>query len=550
MNNKIKALLLAVVCCVAAGCGTASGNSQKQTTDATSFESEYASISLLCDVDFWEPPVWDETPKTITGDISKKTGAVLNVIETTQDADTQLKILLLNDKLPDLISVVDSTAISQLVSSGKVWRLDEFLQKYKSDSHLLTSFPEDIKAELIKRDGAWYAFPSHMNSEDAREKWPPTTRYEIVTKYGDNNAIIWNKKLLEMADLCVEDLKTESQVLAAFEKVKNIEVNGEKVIPLMIDGSVWQDSTLLFLQNTFGAEWLDENDEYTDIVLQPQTKNALQFLNTVMNCGYAQPKQINMDVKAIQDALQDKPYLCFIGNINNTGVMMDEWISSGTILASDGSVPVFGISSRAQTGWISTFISKQCENPEKIAEFIDYMTSEEGMELWCMGYEGTDFCVDEDGYYECLLSADEVEDKKLHIWWMFVNTAWERSTIKDETELALSDDDAHTAYARDEHVSIFDSSLYQMPEGFISSESVEGKIQKSIDEWKKQQLTKIILAENDTVFEQQYGLLINGLRSKGIEQLNKKKQEGYLQNCEEYGKQNHKINQQKGEMAE
>ena len=89
-----------------------------------------------------------------------------------------------------------------------------------------------------------------------------------------------------------------------------------------------------------------------------------------------------------------------------------------------------------------------------------------------------------------------------------------------------------------------------MPEGFISSESVEGKIQKSIDEWKKQQLTKIILAENATVFEQQYGLLINGLRSKGIEQLNKKKQEGYLQNCEEYGKQNHKINQQKGEMAE
>ena len=70
---------------------------------------------------------------------------MLNVIETTQDADTQLKILLLNDKLPDLISVVDSTAISQLVSSGKVWRLDEFLQKYKSDSHLLTSFPEDIR---------------------------------------------------------------------------------------------------------------------------------------------------------------------------------------------------------------------------------------------------------------------------------------------------------------------------------------------------------------------------------------------------------------------
>lgn len=71
-----------------------------------------------------------------------------------------------------------------------------------------------------------------------------------------------------------------------------------------------------------------------------------------MNCGYAQPKQINMDVKAIQDALQDKPYLCFIGNINNTGVMMDEWISSGTILASDGSVPVFELARvRKQVGF-------------------------------------------------------------------------------------------------------------------------------------------------------------------------------------------------------
>lgn len=51
-----------------------------------------------------------------------------------------------------------------------------------------------------------------------------------------------------------------------------MEVDGEKVNPLMIDGSVWQDSTLPFLQSSFGAEWLDENEEYMDITLQPQTK--------------------------------------------------------------------------------------------------------------------------------------------------------------------------------------------------------------------------------------------------------------------------------------
>lgn len=549
MNKQIKIaalLFIAFLGITTTGCSTK--NLQQQTTDeASSIASneEYTSISLLCDVDFWEPPVWDPTEGTITGDISKKTGAVLNVMETTQDADTQLKILLLNDKLPDLISVTDSTAISQLVSSGKVWQLDEFLQTYKPDSHLLTFFPEDMKEELIKRDGAWYAFPSHINSADAREKWPPTKRYEAMTKYGSNNAIIWNKKLLELMDLSVEELTTEEQVLAAFEKAKNMEVDGEKIIPLLIDGNVWQDSTLSFLQNSFGAEWLDENDEYMDISLQPQTKNALKFLNTVMSKGYAQPKQINMDVKALQDAIQNHPYLCFIGNLNDTGVMMDEWVSSGPVLSSDGSSPVFGVSSRASTGWISTFISKKCEHPQEVAEFLDYMTSEKGMELWCMGYEGTDFRVNDEGYYECLISADEVEKKKLHIWWMFVNTAWERSTIKDETELALSDDAAHTAYASDEHVVTFDSSLYQMPDGFITVGSEEGQIEKAVNEWKAQQLTKVMLAENESTFEQQYGVLINGLKAKGIEQLDAKKQEGYRQNCEEYGIENHKINTKK-----
>lgn len=161
---------------------------------------------------------------------------------------------------------------------------------------------------------------------------------------------------------------------------------------------------------------LAENEEYMDITLQPQTKKALKFLNIVMCKGYAQPKQINMDIKELQDAIQNKQYLCFIGNINITGVMMDEWISSGPILSNDENSPVFGVSKRATTGWISTFVSKQCEHPKEVAEFIDYMTSEEGMELWCMGYEGKDFRVNEDGYYECLISADEVETKKFHIW--------------------------------------------------------------------------------------------------------------------------------------
>lgn len=96
----------------------ACGNSMGQKE-----EKAYARASLFCDVSWWEIPVWQEEAGTIMGDISARTGLALDIIEPTQKADTQLKLMLLNDELPDIISVTDSITISQLVTSGKVWRL-------------------------------------------------------------------------------------------------------------------------------------------------------------------------------------------------------------------------------------------------------------------------------------------------------------------------------------------------------------------------------------------------------------------------------------------
>ena len=191
----------------------------KKKKDLEQSEREYARVSLFCDVEFWKPPVWDTAEDTITGEISQKTGLALDIYVPVQDADTQLSLMLVNDNLPDLISVTDSTVTSQLVSSGKVWNLEEFLKQYKPDSHLLHEFPEDIKKELIKRDGGWYALPSHLNSEDAREMWKPREKcYEDLVKYEDNNAIIWNKSVAGRGGIVSRRATTEQQVMAALEK--------------------------------------------------------------------------------------------------------------------------------------------------------------------------------------------------------------------------------------------------------------------------------------------------------------------------------------------
>lgn len=510
---------------------------------------EYAEASLFCDVSFWDYPVWKVQEGTITGEITEKTGLALDVMQPTQDVDTQLRLMLLNDELPDIISVTDSISISQLVSSGKVWRIDEFLEAYKPDSHILQDFPEDIKRELIRRDGAWYAFPSHINSADARGQWRTSPYMEQVVQYNDNNAIIWNKKLLEQSGLEVENLRTQEDVLAAFQKVKDMEiqVEGEDVIVLLVDGKDYQDPTLKYLEGTFGAEWVDEEGNYKDILLQPQTKNALDFLNTCIRLGYASPNQLAMETEETQKLMQSERVLCFIGNVANTGVEFSNWVSTGVILSSDGSKPVLGKNMRASTGWISTFIAKDCGNPEEIAAFLDYMTSKDGLSLWHYGREGTDYYVGEDGCYYKMETQDSAAavEEELGAWWMFSNSAWQRSVqvVSDEDICA---NQVMTAYGMSPETVLYDSSLLILPANLISSESVEGSIEKAIAEWKDSQIIKVVLAESEMAFEEEYETLIQGLYDRGIEELDKCREEGYRANCQEYGSSIQKVNKAEG----
>lgn len=507
-------------------------------------DEEYARATLFSDVSFWEPPLWDTAEGTITGDISKITGLALDITVPVQNMDTQLSLMLVNDKLPDIISITNPTAVSQLITSGKVWNIEEFFKTYKPDSHLLYKFPEDVKQELIQRDGGWYAIPSHINSAAARDIWKPTKYYEEAVKYNNNNAIIWNKKLLETAGLSIEDLQTDQEVLAAFEKVKNmnLEIDGKPVILLLLDGRDYQDPTLKFLQWTFGAESIDENGDYKDPILQPETKAALYFLNQVMRNSYADPTQLTIDNPQVKSYIASGRVLCFIGNTANAELVPDAWVSSGPILSSSGAKPVLGKNLRATTGWIGTFISKNCKNPKEIAAWIDYMTSDEGMLFWNYGYEGNDYYLNEEKQIQRTVmgAASEAAYRQTgqSAWWMFSNLAWSRSVERGN----LSSIELQTAYGRHPVTSIYDDSLLNIPLEFISLDKQFGVIETEVNNWKKTQIPVVILARDDKEFNAQYDGFMKRLQELGIEQLDERKNEKYQENCREYNSSIKKVN--------
>lgn len=520
-------ILLALGLAIAA-CG-------KQEEAPKKGDTEYIRLSLFCDVNFWKPPQWEIKKDSITGKISEKTGVVIDTNVPAQDADKQLSLLLMNGELPDMISVTDNTMISQLVDSGKVWDLEEFFETYLPDSHILRDFPQDVLKMLKERDGGWYAWPSHIDSDDAREQWPPSAEcYADEKEYLWNCGIIWNKKLLDELGISIQQLQTKEQVFHAFSMAKewNRMQKDKKIIPLLVDGIDYQEFTLDFLQETFGMLPVGEDGAYRSAVLQPETKEALQFLNQALREGYMSPEQLTWQNLTVKDTLAGGQVLCFIGNIANSDINALEWVSSGQIRSDSGKSPVWGKRNTSATGWLNTFLSKSCEHPKELAVWLDYMTSEEGLLLWDCGLQGVDYELDQTGLVRRFTQEENPDKNEISVWWPFGNLAWLWSVLAPYEEGSQEDaaSKIKVAYAKTEGTKIYDASLID-----ISLEGEEKKLEETLNAYARKEISVLLLTGSPEEFEEKYKSLIEALEQKGIRELDKQKNSLYQQKCREAG---------------
>ena len=541
---------LCIILCSLWGC---SAENHGPDTGKTDLNPAFVTATLFSDVDFWEVPDWSLDAGTLSAEISEQTGLMLETIIPPQDADRALSLLLLKNELPDIMALTDASAIQQLISSGKVWNLEEFLKRYCPDSDLLTDFPEDMKQALIRRNGAWYSYPSHINSLDAKKIWKTNTSYyEDYDQYGTTVAVIWNRDLLEKAGLDLEDVQTESQVLKAFQKVKDMDltVDGQEVIPLLMDGASYQQWTLAFLNNSFGAEVVDENGNYKERWLQPEAKKSLKFVNRALRRGYAYSQHLAISNSQVKSYIASGAVFCFIGNTANTGMDPKQWVSSGSILSDTGERPVLGRDIRMVNGWIETLISKDCRHPEQIARWLDYMSDDEGMLKNNYGFEGIDYTLNGDGTITLTEAGRQKRRDSVKTgysaWWNFGNIAWERSILPtprpDSSEAHTKEIECALGKYKDTY--IFDNTLLALPNDYIPADSSMGRIQTDITDFKQQQISKIIASRSDAEFEEQYEYFLSRLKALGIEQLDSKIDRQVQKNFKFYGERIEKVNQQ------
>jgi len=553
--SGLLALSMAVTACGGSGTKNESASSPSASAPAgTAAASSAPGASGSADkavwfstVDFWNPPAtWNTDPNSVEGALTAKTGLTFEFNIPAQDGDTKLNLMLVSGKsFPDVLTVTNDVMVKKLIESGKVWNLEEFLKKYDPDSHILKDFPADVKGTIEERDGGFYAYPSHINSADQRKVYPPAGQFYVdQVDYATNNGILVNSNILKEIGMTLEDIKTEAGLFKAYEKAKGLKVDGAPVIPLLVDGKGYQGSTLSFLQDTFGAMVVDKDGNYHDRLLAPETKDSLNFLFKAMKGGYFEPGQMTVDNAAVKADIASGRVFTFIGNTANTSFQLnDYWASSGPILADSGKKPTLGKSKRAGGGWMKTFISKDTKYPEKLAKWLSFMTSKEGMLLHIYGLEGIHYKFDQEGRIvkteKGLKDAADYMNTGLFAFWPFHNTTFSYSIQEPPTETtdkeAVVANRAQSAYGKSKETKIFDSSAMNLPANLFPASSENANIETQIKTYKEAQIAKIVMAKSEDEFNKQYDELIAQLKKLGIEKLDTERNKYIQQKNQEYG---------------
>ena len=552
VKSILAAALAGVMTIGLAACGSDSTDNGSSTGSSTSTSgSSTASgtdeLYWFSDVSGWGPSTanWKTTESPAIQYIEENFGLTLDVEQPPTDASTKLGLMIASGDLPDLMSITDSDMYKQLVSAGKVWDMKSFLEKYDPDSHLLKDFPEDVKQALVDTYGDWYSYPSHMESADNRETFVPDDQVWVdVVEKGDNSCIMFNKDIMDAVGITEDDVKTEEGFYAACEKVKTsgYTVDGQSVLPVVLHADQWINNSLdAVISNNFGVVPVDEDGNYVHKETTPGYKNALKFVNNLIQKGYLDVNTMTIDETALKTYLDAKRVFCWIGNQAQQDKTNMPWVSYGPIAASNGAKPVLGKDLSAGTGWIQTLVSKDCKNPEKVAKMISWLSSKEGLMSNYYGVEGTDYTVDEKGIVTRTEEGTKTyaEDYNNNIMmWPFANTSFERSTepVPEANTNRGEEVQLMTAFGKDENTYIYDSSLLAFQNSQVLEPSSDlGLKLGQVKTYLESEKTKIVTAGSDDEFEKEYQSMLDTLDSYSIKEIDAEYDKVYKEYCEKKG---------------
>lgn len=341
------------------------------------------TFSMYIDYDWYPVDTWGKDD--VSKEITKRTGVSLEVTKATDP--NQLQVLLAGGELTELVFA--SRLVERFHNPDICYRWDELINKYCPDFWQLVD-PIEIVNNLAA-DGHIYTFKTHFSTdpqwEDPRNLPSPGTsgfyvRKDILEKLG-------NPPLESLDDL----VNIFKMVKEKFPDMIVYQPHPQWVTPIL----QWMGFYPPMSQYT-------EGDKVHLGLSQPGLVEFYKFFNKLVREGYVSAESLTYRPEQFfQSVRSGKVFAAHYnsGLADETNRIFKQQGIEGWFvpiinpLKVDGEIKYKLL--QWSTGWSSTFITKNCKNPERAILFMEFLKSPEGDQLTQWGIEGVHYTLTEDG---------------------------------------------------------------------------------------------------------------------------------------------------------
>lgn len=406
------ALLTMAAMLTVAGCSSNDGGSKK-TADVSledrytvdpetpawqlDKKSETTELTWYVNADWWNTDFGNDV-------VTKKIKEDLNInIKFITGDDTKLNTFFAGGEMPDLLTIFDSN--SPVVQKAASWALplNDLAEKY--DPYFNKVAAADTVNWFQLADGKTYGYPNYSNTQADYDSG------NIPAK----TAFVIRKDIYEALG---------SPAFGTPEEFKNTMNQIKTQFPDMIPfgfNSIGEGTGSLgdVLQDFIGVPLETADGKFYNRNLDEDYLTWLRTLNAVYRDGAISDDSFADDGTGFEEKVKSGKYATMLldGTPQQSGNLQifmsanpgKEYIAIDGPQSTVGNQPTLNQS--GITGWMISYITKDCKDPAKAIQIFTYLLSEEGQKLMNYGIEGETYKANSDGTVELL---PEVKDLQMN----------------------------------------------------------------------------------------------------------------------------------------
>lgn len=317
--------------------------------------------------------------------------------------DTKLNTLFAGEDLPDLITIFD--AGSQVALKADTWALplSDLADQY--DPYFKQVASEETMNWLQLSDNKTYGYADYSNTKED---------YESGMLFA-KTAFVIRKDIYEA--LGSPSMGTEEEFLNVLgqikEKYPDLYPFGFNAFTTDATGSMADP-----FQDFIGVPLVDDGGKFYNRNLDPDYLSWVETFNKAYRKGYIIDDSFADDGTAFEEKLKSGKYATVMmeGTPQCSG-FLTTWANENpdaAYIAIDGPQSTAGnkpiLNQAGISGWMVSYITKNCKDPAKAIQIFTYLLSEEGQILTTYGIEGESYTINADGKYELTPAAKEMRD--------------------------------------------------------------------------------------------------------------------------------------------